>query len=1400
MYEAIYERSNADISLVDSVIAGRYRILQILGRGGMGSVYRALDGSTNEQVALKLLPKEVSDTRPNQAALFQREYHLLIQLDHPRIIEVFDFGICEAGLYYTMELLDGNDLREATGIGWRQACFLLRDVALSLAVIHSRRLLHRDVTPRNVRCTSDGRAKLIDFGAIATMGVSNPLVGTPQFIPPEALHMQPLDQRSDLFSLGALAYWVLTGRHAYPARRIAHLKDIWRTRPRAPSELAPGIPKTLDKLVLSLLSLDVMARPSSASEVISRLNAIAQLDRIAESESLQACLVNPALVGRDGEVTALRRLVIRTVRGSGGAIMFEAAPGMGRTRLLKHLIIEAKIMGAIALNPSMKTAASLGNYGVIREIVAEIARSAPDQAAIAVLGRAPELQNLFPELSELLGGSASQPLPDDPRERRNLVHSLLKTWFLTISRSRPLIFAIDDFHLCDEPSAAVISALCREVKQSRIAIVTAVQRQTQVVAPAALRATTDASVRIQLRSLETSETEALLRSVFGKVPNLTLLTDWIQKTARGNPLQSVELARDLVDRRIIRFSDGEWILPTELAGLTLPKDIQEAFETRLASLSEEARELAELLCLLESPVILSQCVNLFDGQGETRVFRAVDELIAADILAAHGDYYSIKQQALVDAIERNMPDERRRRFHQRIGDFLCEQKERDVAKAFIDERSLSLLNLAAHHLMCASSESRATDLYVDSIRNDLTQFSAESLEIKEAPSWMAGDLELALQVCERDQRPPSDAIRLRIMLLLIANGRDVQLLHHADPLIERLRLDAGLVDAEKLDPSLDLKERIEEGIRIAQNRHQTTPENERGIDPYDAIRMLLTCTSMVSRIVGFTCDIEKAATLPAVIAALLPIHPVVSVVYEVLKGTLERLQGKLQCANKRREGVVAKLEEPEIIGLMPETLRVRIQAILMQLSGIHESTRGGEHGLRCADRLQEKMSWMVAEAWQIRMLTYLYNGNVDAAEKCRARMELAAVEDGTAADIDINLAHAQRHFAAVYAMSGDLTGLRHTIEKIASLAARYPGWTPYLHATKGAYHQQVGEFQQAREELEKALELAAPGRQSAWRNAIVTYIQTLNSLGEFERARDCALEAIDACEQHGLGSDSLYHLKTELAMTQAKLGDFTSAKRLLMDTVDQAIADGVGGLPLAVMVEARARLAIFEHDSRTFIQYANSTARCYRATENPALVTKHKRLIHEAQEIGLELTADLEGVEELAGTSSLTKDVRQRIEAELERLTDYDQRAQRALDLIIEFTKAPGGFMFAVNGENLKMVAQRGDEMPPTDLEYMLKYYVLVEGRNTTDITATASEEETGTGFCTIWKSQEGSVFQTALLFHTEEKQTRIIGAVALAIHDEVLAIPGWDFFAIIAELLVDDEFCGSSIAKVPAP
>src|SRR5690348_8107222 len=169
---------------IGRTIGGRYKVESVLGRGGMGAVYRVRDVD-GPIVALKRGWSRDPTKAAKRQALLQREYCTLSQLAHPRIIEVYDYGIDERGPYYTMELLDGADLESGGKLPWREVCAVLHDVASSLAILHSRRLLHRDVSARNVRRTADGRVKLIDFGALSSMDTTQDVAGTPPFVSPE---------------------------------------------------------------------------------------------------------------------------------------------------------------------------------------------------------------------------------------------------------------------------------------------------------------------------------------------------------------------------------------------------------------------------------------------------------------------------------------------------------------------------------------------------------------------------------------------------------------------------------------------------------------------------------------------------------------------------------------------------------------------------------------------------------------------------------------------------------------------------------------------------------------------------------------------------------------------------------------------------------------------------------------------------------------------------------------------------------------------------------------------------------------------------------------------------------------------------------------------------------------
>ena len=344
---------------------GRYLIKEELAAGGMGVVYRAVDTTSGEECALKRIKAEIAANAYGIDA-FEREYRVLAGINHPRIIRVYEYGKDETGAYYTMELVEGSDLRKLAPLDYREACRHLRDVAASLALLHARRLLHRDLSPRNVRASVDGRCKLLDFGALTEFGPSPKVVGTPPAVAPEALIGVALDQRTDLYALGALGYWLLTGRHAYPAKRLEELPSLWAGGLEPPSALIDGIPAALDELILGLLSRDALARPASAAEVISKLNVIAQLEPEEDEEESKLAtsfLANPNFVGRKAELELLRQRIRRCDLRSRRRRADRRPAGTGRTRLLEELGLLGQLAGAARLARRRQHAQAAARHG-----------------------------------------------------------------------------------------------------------------------------------------------------------------------------------------------------------------------------------------------------------------------------------------------------------------------------------------------------------------------------------------------------------------------------------------------------------------------------------------------------------------------------------------------------------------------------------------------------------------------------------------------------------------------------------------------------------------------------------------------------------------------------------------------------------------------------------------------------------------------------------------------------------------------------------------------------------------------------------------------------------------------------------------------------------------------------
>lgn len=272
------QKTTADLEngnfVAGSVLAKRYRIVGLLGKGGMGEVYKADDIKLSQTVALKFLPDRLAR---DKSALdrFHAEVRMARQVSHPNVCRVFDIGEVGGRHFISMEYIHGDDLasmlRRIGRLASDKAVVIARQLCFGLAAIHEAGILHRDLKPANVIIDDNGKARITDFGIAgieAEPEGSEVRVGTPAYMSPEQIRGKGLSQRSDIYSLGLLMYEVFTGKQTFEADSMVDLLlKQETTAPTNPSEVLKEIDPIVEKTILQCLEKNPEDRPKTALQV-----------------------------------------------------------------------------------------------------------------------------------------------------------------------------------------------------------------------------------------------------------------------------------------------------------------------------------------------------------------------------------------------------------------------------------------------------------------------------------------------------------------------------------------------------------------------------------------------------------------------------------------------------------------------------------------------------------------------------------------------------------------------------------------------------------------------------------------------------------------------------------------------------------------------------------------------------------------------------------------------------------------------------------------------------------------------------------------------------------------------------------------------------------------------------
>jgi tetratricopeptide (TPR) repeat protein len=700
----------------ETIAGGRYELLRLLGEGGKKRVYLAHDGQLDREVAVALIKGDALDAAGRARVL--REAQAMGRLGaHPHVVTVFDLGEEDGRPYLVTELMAGGDLEGVVAeapqghVPLQQVLELAKGICRGLAFAHEQGLVHRDLKPGNVWLTEDGRPKIGDFGLALRLGASRltqtgTIVGTASYLPPEQALGAEVTPQSDLYSLGALLYELVTGRPPFLGDDpVAVISQHINTPPVAPRWHTPECPRALEALVLRLLAKDPAERPQSAADVLAALEAIdpaAAADpadgREGDSAALDS-LAGGVFVGRQHELGQLKAALEGPLSGEGRMVMLVGEPGIGKTRTALELSTYARLRGARVLWGRCYESEGAPPYWPWVQAVRSYVRDVEPEQLHSELGAgAAEIAEIIPDVRQRLPGLPAAVPVEDPKQARFRLFDALTAFLKSAARGQPLVLVLDDLHWADDGSLSVLEFVARELADARLFLIGTyrdvdLSRRHPLSHSLAELTRERLFERVLLRGLSREDVGRFVEATSG-IPPPAELIDAVYAHTEGNPLFVTEVVRLLAQEGELshdRFEDRDgW-------SVRIPEGVREVIGRRLERLSDRCNETLALASVIGREFGLDQLDRLIDDLSADRLLEVLEEALAARVieeLPRAVSRYQFTHALIQETLAHELSLTRTVRLHARIAQTL-----EDLYGAEADQHASEL----AHHFGEAES-------------------------------------------------------------------------------------------------------------------------------------------------------------------------------------------------------------------------------------------------------------------------------------------------------------------------------------------------------------------------------------------------------------------------------------------------------------------------------------------------------------------------------------------------------------------------------------------------------------------------------------------------------------------------------------------------------------------------
>ena len=670
-----------------TILRERYRLDSELGRGGMGTVFRATDLELRREVAVKIL-SATSQTSDGRERLV-REARAAAALNHPHIVTIHDVGEASGFPFLVMELVQGPRLSQARPTDLSRVVAIAIQICDALEHAHNNSIVHRDLKPDNVllsTASDSASVKLADLGLAlpaydARISRAGVIVGTASYMAPEQALGQTIDGRVDLYALGVLLYELTTGRLPFTGDDPLTIVSQHVHAPVVPpSVLRPDLPHALDRIIIRLLAKSPAQRFSSAAETrAALLDSLTAQDAAVTTDTAPAVAILDALsrgrlVGRNAELAEARELWQRAREGRGHAVLLSGEPGAGKTRLAREITIQAAVDGAAVLTGGCYEYEAATPYLPFVEAFRRWVREEKsDDQLREVLGDAAiQIAKLAPEIEARLG-----PFPErqelSAHEERLLFFDNVVQVFSNIARRQALLFYADDLHWADRGTLWLLGHLLRQLRSERVLIVGAYRETELDRAHPLAKSLVDWNrerliTRIALRRFNETETGDQLGALLGERVSGEFAVV-VHRETEGNPFFVEEVLKALIERGSVRRESGRW-RRCDMDQMLIPQSVKEAIGNRLDRVSQNCNDVLRVAAIL-GKVFTFEDLAATAEQTDDLLLDALDEAVGAQLIAAgSGDSFSFTHDKIREVLYEEINPIRRRRLHRHVADGL----------------------------------------------------------------------------------------------------------------------------------------------------------------------------------------------------------------------------------------------------------------------------------------------------------------------------------------------------------------------------------------------------------------------------------------------------------------------------------------------------------------------------------------------------------------------------------------------------------------------------------------------------------------------------------------------------------------------------------------------------------